>query len=364
MRYIGTENDITIEVWHAWRARWLERSTRAVQPDPVLYVTWPSEKYVTIAWMNERFGRPIAQDNDRIAWLHNDVMISGTLETGENDHADAWTTPFADINQPRMEAPDLCGAWESATYIRSIIDDGLRDSPACKPMPERRGMAVMMVATRSGPEFRAVGKLGCDLVRENYTPATLAGFDSIVRSMRAESPMGRLSILNGPPGSGKTRMVRGMLKEVNECVHVLIPTKEIAALADPTMLTALLNLQDQGAGQRIVLYLEDADQALAVRDGDSMPVISTLLQATDGMLGALLNLYVVATTNQDLSNIDDAVKRPGRLDVQMEIGPLDANQATSVLARLVPNTTMQYQRSKTLAEIYVDAAKMIKELSL
>jgi len=76
-----------------------------------------------------------------------------------------------------------------------------------------------------------------------------------------------------------------------------------------------------------------------------------LLNLSDGLLGNVLNLHVIATINTDYENIDEALLRPGRLRSYYEFGKLNHVQAMRLanhLDRKLPENDREY----TLGEIY------------
>ena len=85
------------------------------------------------------------------------------------------------------------------------------------------------------------------------------------------------------------------------------------------------------------LILEDADQCLVSRDKDNIASVQSLLNLGDGILGSLLDLRIVATTNAHELHLDEAISRPGRLSKMLEVGPLDVTTARGVFTRLLPD---------------------------
>jgi SpoVK/Ycf46/Vps4 family AAA+-type ATPase len=102
-----------------------------------------------------------------------------------------------------------------------------------------------------------------------------------------------------------------------------------------------------------VLILEDADSCLERRDGSNTSLVSTLLNATDGLLGDILNLRIIATTNVHKADIDPAVTRAGRLCQFMNVGKLSPERCVKVFKRLQPGKPVPaFNSPKVLAEIY------------
>ena len=82
--------------------------------------------------------------------------------------------------------------------------------------------------------------------------------------------------------------------------------------------------------------------------------MAEILNATDGILGQALNLWVVATTNAKHCEIDPALLRPGRLCRHIEIHPLRPDHASRVFERLtgVPRV---FDVPVPLADVYAAA---------
>jgi hypothetical protein len=87
-----------------------------------------------------------------------------------------------------------------------------------------------------------------------------------------------------------------------------------------------------------------------------MSKISSLLNLSDGLVGATFDIRILATTNARQVEIDPAILRPGRLCRRIEVLPLEPDHATAVLGGL-PGTTPRsaFRKATTLAEVYAAA---------
>lgn len=215
--------------------------------------------------------------------------------------------------------------------------------------------------------LNTIGDASIALERGNYTKKVLEVYDAAIKDLNSRDPAGRIAILEGEPGTGKTHMIRAFLKEVPDAMFVLISPDMVSSLSGPELLPVLLtNKNNYQMNGPIVLVLEDADRCLVRREGDNISEIQALLNLGDGILGSLLDLRIICTTNAKKLEMEPALLRPGRLSQRMEVGPLDFQTARDVFHRLLPEAqfpeklTVDNQHSPlkmTLAEVYSLARK-------
>ena len=155
-----------------------------------------------------------------------------------------------------------------------------------------------------------------------------------------------LVLLHGPPGTGKTTYLRHLCGLVPEKKKLFVPPHLTAQLADPAFMRLL-------AGKRnAILIVEDAEQLLLRRDqaGASPSAVSSLLNLSDGFMADVLHIQVICTFNTDLTRLDPALLRKGRLIASYYFGPL-ALPKTQALAAATGWPTAP-AAPLTLAEIF------------
>lgn len=133
-------------------------------------------------------------------------------------------------------------------------------------------------------------------------------------------PWHRGYLLHGSPGTGKTSCARALAHHFHMPVYYL-------PLADLEHDTNLMHLV-QGVKPRSMLLLEDVDvyRAATERADETGRVsLAAMLNALDGVWTPH-GLVTVLTTNRR-EDIDEALLRAGRVDVQEEFSPLDTSQA-------------------------------------
>lgn len=235
-------------------------------------------------------------------------------------------------------------------------------------VPAEKEKGHIYAIMRNGPNLSlsTIGNAGIPLEAGNYADKVIEDYRFIVKDLQATSPSGRIIIMEGCPGSGKTHLVRAMLMEVPDAMFVLVSPEMITSLAGPELLPLLLNYKG-GLSGPIILILEDADKCLVARDGNNMNSIQSLLNLGDGILGSLLDLRIVATTNAKKMEMEEAILRPGRLSKRLEVGRIDINTALNIFNRLLPSVSTPVELTliksngikleMTLAEVYALARK-------
>ena len=132
---------------------------------------------------------------------------------------------------------------------------------------------------------------------------------------------------------------------------IYMPSEMVAALESPDFIPFIQDYQDS------VLVIEDADNALESRKNHGS-IVKTVLQLTDGILADCLRLKIIATFNCELSKIDEALLRKGRLQIRHEFRYLNRDEAIKLAISLKINPDIfdsdDYRNKKdwTLAEIY------------
>jgi len=230
---------------------------------------------------------------------------------------------------------------------------------------ERRGHIYAIVRNGMSLGLNSIGNAGIPLVEGNYTPKVMEDYKYAITDLNNDSPSGRIVVMRGPAGTGKTHLIRAMLLQVPDAMFVLISPEIVTNLAGPELLPLLINYRGGTTGP-IVLVLEDADRCLVARGDGNMSLIQSLLNLGDGILGSLLDIRIVATTNADELQLDKAVTRPGRLSKMLDVGVLDPLTAQRIYHRLLPNANFPVEINGstnpkdfkvTLAEVYALARK-------
>lgn len=226
----------------------------------------------------------------------------------------------------------------------------------CEKYLEKRsaeGRIYVMVQTQQGIMFNSLGVAAIGLSRDNYIPSAMDDYDHIVMDLKSVSPCGRVVVMNGLPGTGKTFLIRALLDSCPQATFVMIQPHMVPQLADPGLVSSIMGLKRNRPEGPIVFVVEDADSCLATRSVDNISAISAILNFGDGIFGSMLDVRIIATTNAKAEDLDDAIVRPGRLCRRLDLGELDGEQAKRVYLRLTDKELKCHKADKfTLAEIY------------
>lgn len=217
---------------------------------------------------------------------------------------------------------------------------------------DKKNMIFTIVKNSYGLEIRNMGNGSSPFIEENYTTDVIEGIKYVTSSFAKDPPVGRIAVFSGEPGTGKTYLIRSMLTQL-DCVFLIIPSNMVDSLDKPEFMPLLLSVKDTYS-KPIVLVIEDGDVCLVPRKNDNISTITSLLNLSDGILGAILDIRLVVSTNASIKDMDHAIMRPGRLCKQIYVGPLAYEQANKVFQRISKDdkVTLPYSKLYTLAEIY------------
>ncbi len=201
-------------------------------------------------------------------------------------------------------------------------------------------------------DIKNMGDGSSALVEGNYSKDVIKDYHYVVESFKKTPSIGRIAILNGEPGTGKTHLIRSILSEL-DCVFLIVPSNLLEVLDKPEFMPLLLSVREDYE-KPIIMIIEDGDLCLVPRENDNISSIASLLNLSDGILGSMLDIKMIISTNAMIKDMDQAILRPGRLCKQINVLPLDYNQSNKVYQRLCEKSdvTLPPRKEYTLAEIY------------
>ena len=186
------------------------------------------------------------------------------------------------------------------------------------------------LVTRGMGGYELVAKEAKDMevdIRTNYNDDFIEK-DQIIRNFLSEDNTSGLVILNGEKGTGKTTYLRHLINQINR-KFIYITADMAQALTDPGFISFLGQMQDS------VLILEDCESLVESRkSGARSTGIANMLNLCDGLLSDIFNIKIITTFNADISRIDDALLRKGRLICWYEFKKLCVEKTNALFKKL------------------------------
>jgi hypothetical protein len=149
-------------------------------------------------------------------------------------------------------------------------------------------------------------------------------------------------LLIGPPGTGKTTFIRGLLQHTRQSAIV---TYDATILAKDYVFAQFIE------GDRSIMVIEDADNFLGNRS-DGNGIMHKFLNVGDGLVTTKNKKLIFSTNLPSIKDIDPALIRPGRCFDIVNFNPLDAEQASKLAVKLGVDFESKSDGQYSIAEIF------------
>lgn len=299
-----------------------------------------------------RTGDPMEQD-ENTGYIRLDNKLRASLEVGIGDQVEVDRTDLPEINSVTV-APlsDVTGRdrAELSEYLRESFQQSgevlTQDEIQYVTLPgagEGSGFKIL----ESDPKQGIVGPettVDIEFVFSTFGVSTqttyedIGGLEEELRLVRehVEFPLrfpdvyretgvdpARGVILFGPPGNGKTLMIQAISNEVDASFHYINGPGIISSNYGESEQKLREIFEDARSSLPSIVFIDEMDAITPKREDTGtladLRLVTQLMELMDG-LETTEGVMIVGTTNR-INSIEPALRRPGRFDREVYIGP-------------------------------------------
>ncbi len=203
----------------------------------------------------------------------------------------------------------------------SLVEE-IREGVRCFPKKEEKDQPRITLLVNSGRSIATHSMIVSKSklkIEQNYNDDFKEIHQIILKRLSKKNDKG-LVLLHGKPGTGKTSYIRYLITVLKKNI-IFLPPSMASAITNPDLMAILIDNPNS------ILVIEDAENIVVDRETDGQSQVSALLNISDGLLSDCLNIQIICTFNTDISKIDNALLRKGRLIASSEFKELEVEKA-------------------------------------
>jgi len=285
-------------------------------------------------------------DSGEVRWTATDNGVRSHLVKG-----DGWTLR---ATRWRGNSADVTVTAVSDELASRVLQEAIKGAKDKDKPVDSVDMGFWHLTQKRGAcrDNRRIATPAWADIRRNYASEVASAIDRLVEvepDSVSGAVNGRLLLLHGVPGTGKTTALRALARSWSAWCQVDCVLDPENLFQDSSYLMEVaMGEEDQERKWRLLL-VEDCDELISAGAKQaSGQALSRLLNLTDGLLAQGRKILVGLTTNEPLSRLHPAVVRPGRCLAQIEVGRLPFVEASAWLG--TPQGIDA--QGATLAELY------------
>lgn len=164
----------------------------------------------------------------------------------------------------------------------------------------------------------------CDYNTELCYNDDFLEIDNKIQKFLNDKSKNGLILLHGQSGTGKTTYIRSLISQIPR-KFIFLPLHMAEALSNPELIPFLTTQKNS------ILIIEDCEKLIVDRElGNYNNSIATLLNLSDGLLSDALGIKLICTFNTNISKIDKALIRKGRMLTRYEFKELTVEKANTL----------------------------------
>jgi hypothetical protein len=223
---------------------------------------------------------------------------------------------------------------ESAARVDELRDRLFRIIGECHPRERMFTLDWHFMDSHAGLNDTSFDELALDVIHDEAYPTLGMPVRDFIHSYLQASET--VLILLGPPGAGKTKLVRAILgalsERKNDSANVMYTADKKVLENDEIFVTFITGSHD-------AFVIEDADHLLLARS-DGNHDLHRFLAIADGVVRAQGRKIIFTTNLPNIHDIDEALLRPGRCFASVRTRALTRDEASLLIGKLVSDTTV------------------------